>query len=51
MQRMENIDKCQEIPPKYSEHVFPMILDEFWDGVGGVNKKGFGKKKRAVKKS
>ena len=39
IQRMENIDKRCEIPPKYNEPVFPEIPDEFWKKVSAEKKK------------
>ena len=39
IQRMENIDKRREIPPKYNEPVFPEIPDEFWKKVSAEKKK------------
>ena len=39
IQRMENIDKHHEIPPRYNDHVFPEIPDEFWKKVSAEKKK------------
>lgn len=49
IQKMEDIDKRREIPPEYSEPVFPEIPEEFWQKVNGGSKKATGKKKRGTK--